>query len=267
MQLLKLKVDSLINIMNDDKLYALLEESLKNLKQLASLESVMVSEDEYTGDPDLGDLSDVQLDELEATKFIFKTNWLEKYNMGMSAPNSALFRRSRTASDYIALIAKKAEEASLLSIPLTTEQVQEFNKNTWKAISELSHLVYYFYLMNRTKAAQEETGELVISSVFKKYCDESNQNPLNVVNWVHSLTVSHRPKLKISEEFPDLVEELFEILGPYVSDFEEFEDLLTHDLLLTFVNDNMEGDHVISKLEEMKESKRISSMIEDDSDE
>lgn len=247
----KTPTDTLLHTMSDVNLYEMFCEQMKNLEYLTRLEQVLVPEDKYEG-PDEGPLEDLQLEEIEAATYNLGIKYLTEFQVGMCAPNSALLRRSTSAVEYLTRVMSSCESFAERYVPLSSKQVSDLFKITWEAIAEITHLLYYTFLLDKTASSPDD--EVIVSSVVSKYCDVFKQQPKSVAEYLHGIMVYHRPHLKLEEAFPELVEELYTIIGPYLKDIERFEDYLTYELATMLVNGELTPDVIINYVEKQLSS-------------
>jgi len=248
MRLTELKVRTILQQVSNEQAAAAFEDGYNALVLLNNFKDLLVDEKDYKGEAG-GGFEWLQVEEAEVVSNDLNFEGLKFFNRGKCSYTDAIQRRAASSVHYLQLLKERVDEVSEVFIPMDNETIEMLRELCLTTLGELAYFLYFQFQLEDTLTDLSEGNDPRVNVALAQFVDESGNDLEQVVTFVSEIMTEHRPTFTIFEEFPDLEDPFFEIVGPYVKDFERIIDFVTAEVVRDVIKNAGDVEEIVRDLE------------------
>ena len=108
-------------------------------------------------------------------------------------------------------------------------------------LGQLGYFIYYQYGLHKV-------SDTTVTEPVYQFCMKDGRTPEELANFWSGVIKEFRPRLSVFEEYPELEEAFWDVAGPYMDEFDLFEDYLTKDDVVAILTPNADISELLGKV-------------------
>lgn len=233
---------NIIGVLDQDELVNIIGETKRFLDYGYKLNSALKSN--FDGDIDAKEDEELSLiDSIAALPQALSTNDMRLNSCFRDFGSQYRCIEFLISIDRVMALCKSYSEAY---IPLSNPERIELSKELETMLSHGANFLYYQFSMDEFIEDKINDNELRINIELAMFCESRKIKYTKFVAYIHNLVGKYRTTLPIFIEYPELEEEFIKAVGPFYSDFAQYENLLTVDIITELSRDNISAEEVLA---------------------
>lgn len=248
-KLVEFAVNKSLGGVGKDVITGVFDQIISALEAVEQIYKWTGEKDEIIKEFEVSEVDWEQLDALEEAGVELQLRYITIFSGSMAGTSDVLNRRIANASALLTTLKETVLSLVNKYVPLTYEENKFLHELATECLGDLAYFAYYQFNLDKTESDIKAGLDYEVNVVVAHWSDSSNKMTLeDLLEYLGRIIKNHKPSLTLFEQFPELEDAFFDMVGPYAMDLEEFSDFITLDHVKSVVEEKITPQQLVIEL-------------------